>query len=217
MMKRWSLAGVATFAAFISPALAADVAGAPPADPWEFYVGAHAGGVFGDGEYRLGSNSQDLDGDRAIFGVLAGLNYRMDTMFLGIEGDVGFATGHFDFDFFGNNVDACGNGAWCDANGHIRARAGLQATQDIDLFVAGGLALADGSGGTSVIGTTNNDMFVGWSIGAGVEYAPTDSWKVRLEFLHDDYGSRHPVPSDTTNYESKWTDNTVRAAVIFDF
>lgn len=217
MKQHRYLAGMVAVAAFVSPTLAADLIDAQSANPWEFYIGAHGGGVFGDGDYQFGGTSLDLDGDRAIFGALVGLNYRMDTVFFGVEGDVGFATGSFDFDFFGTNRDGCGNGAWCDFNGHIRARAGLAATEGLDLFVAGGLALADGSGGDSVFVDSNNDMFVGWSIGAGVEYAPSDAWKVRLEVLHDDYGHRDPTPSDTTNYSSNWTDNTVRAAVIFNF
>ena len=215
MMQRWCLASAVTFTVFASPVLAADVGEVQPGDPWEFYIGVHGGAVFGDGEWSDGFNNFDLDGDRAIFGGLAGVNYRQDSIFFGLEGDLGVATGDFDFDFFGSHEDGCGNGTWCDVNGHIRARLGA-AFDNLDLFIAGGLALADGKGGTSVIGFTNNDIFVGWSIGAGADFAISDMWKVRLEFLHDDYGHRHPVTIDP-NYSSKWTDNTVRAAAIFEF
>ncbi|MBC8038906.1 MAG: porin family protein [Rhizobiales bacterium] len=210
MMQRWYLASAVTMTVFVSPVLAG------PGDPWEFYIGVHGGGVFGDGDYDFAGTDLDLDGDRAIFGGLAGLNYRHDIIFFGLEGDFGFATGDFDFDFFSDNQDGCGNGAWCDYNGHIRARAGVS-VDSLDLFIAGGLALADGKGGDSALGGTNNDTFVGWSIGGGADFEVSDGWKVRLEFLHDDYGSRHPVKFDTTNYSSKWTDNTVRAAAIFEF
>ena len=213
IISQLPIAGAIAFTSLVTPTFAADISA--PIDPWEFYVGVHGGAIFGDGNYEFGGTNFDLDGTRAIFGGLAGVNYRMDNVFLGLEGDVGLATGNFKFDFFGTNEDGCGNGAWCDANGHVRARVGF-ALDNLDLFVAGGLALADGSGGSSVIGGTNNDMFVGWSLGAGADYTVTDQFKLRIEFLHDDYGNRHPVDFDP-NYSSNWTDNTVRAAAIFQF
>ncbi len=205
--------------AIASPALAADVTEPAPVDPWEFYVGAHAGAVWGHGTWEDAiDNHNELDGSRGIFGALAGVSYRMDTLFLGLEGDVGFATGGFNLDFFGNSRDGCSNGTWCDVNGHARLRAGMAVTDDLDLFVAGGIALADGNGSDNdaVVGGSNNDLFVGWSLGVGADYAVTDHFKLRVEYLHDDYGDRHPVPGDS-DYNSDWADNTVRGAAIFTF
>ena len=210
--------------AMVSPAFAADVSESSPVDHWEFYIGAHAGVVWGDGEWVDETDAHvDLDGSRGIFGVLAGANYRMDTLFIGLEGDVGFATGDFDWEgvesgFFDNDHSGCSNGAWCDVNGHIRLRAGIAALDGLDLFVAGGLALADGDGDDddAVLDEANHDMFIGWSIGGGADLALSEHLKLRIEYLHDDYGNRHPFPSDS-DYNSDWADDTVRGAAIFTF
>lgn len=206
--------------AVASPALAADLTEPAPINQWEFYVGVHAGVVWGDGGWNDAvGNNVDLDGTRGIFGALAGINYRMDSVFLGLEGDVGFATGHFDWDGFDSH-DGCGFGAWCDWNGHVRLRAGAAVADGLDLFVAGGVALADGDAHSDSplldeIGV-NDDLFVGWSLGVGADYAVTDYFTLRVEYLHDDYGNRDASP-EFSGYNSDWADNTVRGAAIFTF
>jgi outer membrane immunogenic protein len=208
--------------AIASPAFAADVSEPAPFDPWVFYVGVHAGDVWGDGEWELdGNHVADLDGSRAIFGALAGVAYRFDPAFLGIEADVGIATGHFDWSQDGSSdeLKGCPNGTWCDLNGHVRLRAGIAVTEGLDVFVAGGIALADGHGDNDDFITSedpNEDVFVGWSLGFGADYALTDQFKLRVEYLHDDYGHRDPF-SFSTDYNSEWADNTVRGAAIFEF
>lgn len=206
-----------------APALAADIAEPVPVSPWEIYVGAHGGGVWGNGRWKDAvDNKVDLDGSRGIFGALAGVNYRLDTVFLGLEGDIGFATGKFKWEGkdegFGENLDGCANGTWCDWNSHIRLRVGAGIFDGLDLFVAGGIALADGNADDkdSLLGQAKNDTFEGWSLGVGADYAVTDHFKLRVEYLHDDYGDHRPVPHDS-NYNSDWADDTVRGAVIFVF
>jgi outer membrane immunogenic protein len=209
--------------AAVSPALAADISGPAPVNPWEFYIGAHGGVVWGDGEWHDDvGNDVDLDGSRGIFGALAGVNYRMDSLFLGLEGDIGFATGDFHWEGrdegFSTNLDGCSNGTWSDWTSHIRLRAGIAVVDGLDLFVAGGVALADGDGDNSeaLLGDSNDDLFVGWSLGVGADYAVTDHLKLRVEYLHDDYGDRDPAPN-LSGYNSDWSDNTVRGAAIFVF
>lgn len=208
--------------AIASPAFAADVAEPAPVDSWEFYIGVHGGVVWGDGEWEdAGGSEVDLEGSRGIFGVLAGVNYRMDSIFLGLEGDIGFATGSFDWAGFDgdDSRDGCGNGTWCDMNGHVRLRLGVAVADGLDLFVAGGVALADGNVDDDdevIVPPPNEDTFVGWSIGAGADYAVTEHFKLRVEYLYDDYGDRRVREGDS-NYNSEWADNTVRGAAIFAF
>ncbi len=213
------IATALTATAIASPALAADLSEPVPVNPWEFYIGAHAGVVWGHGTWEDALNGHyELDGSRGIFGALAGINYRMDTLFLGLEGDIGFATDDFNWHGAVEDLDGCSNGTWCDWNSHIRLRAGVAVFDDLDLFIAGGVALADGSGDDdeALLGESNNDLFVGWSLGVGADYAVTDHFKLRVEYLHDDYGNRDPAPN-ASGYHSDWADNTVRGAAIFTF
>ena len=61
------------------------------------------------------------------------------------------------------------------------------------VFAAGGLALAGVEFGYQSIhdGTYDWDRqtLIGWTAGAGLDYAATDSISLRFEYLYDDYGS----------------------------
>jgi outer membrane immunogenic protein len=187
--------------ALVTPANAADLEPLP--SNWEVYVGLHAGAVFGDGDIELDINNSS--GTIGVIGALAGVNYRFDTMFVGLESDIGIGLGNFDQE----DVDlsgACDWGAWCDFNGHLRGRLGVS-LDSLDIFVAGGLAFANASDQSG-----SSEIMTGWTVGAGLEYGWTENVSLRVEFLHDEYGSR-----DVNGYDSKWSDNTVRAAAIFKF
>ena len=228
-MKLLGISTAFAVTAIASPVFAADISEPAPINPWEFYIGAHAGIVWGHGDWieDFVSSEADLEGSRGIFGALAGFNYRFDSAFLGLEGDIGFATGDFDWDnrnvpgfgFIGDSV-GCGNGAWCDWNSHIRLRAGIAVLDGLDLFVAGGVALADGEGDDedAAFGDAYDKLFVGWSIGGGAELALTEHIKLRAEYIYDDYGDRHKTADGPGyNSDSDWADNTVRGAAIFTF
>lgn len=61
-------------------------------------------------------------------------------------------------------------------------------------YVAGGVAAARGSfagnTATTVFDPGGTETYVGWTIGAGAEYAATDKLIVRGEYRYSDFGSR---------------------------
>ncbi len=91
-----------------------------------------------------------------------------------------------------------------DLYGDITGRFGY--ALDRTLFYAkGGVAFLDanfkanysgqnwrtfyGTGGPSLFNFDHSDTLVGWTIGAGVEYALTSSWSLKAEYQHFDFGS----------------------------
>jgi outer membrane immunogenic protein len=153
------------------------------------YVGAFAGYSWADLDYQ----EPDYPGyDRHpningfIGGPFFGYNYLVNKFVLGVEGDAGFGSFHKDADKSARNTYSAFDIDW---NGHVRARVGYFSGPTL-LYAAAGLALA----GVKVDDTDpgwgeDSATHVGWTIGAGMEYALTTSLRARVEYLYDDYGS----------------------------
>ncbi len=85
--------------------------------------------------------------------------------------------------------------------GTTRAKVGFVATPDNRLmfYGTGGVAYGGGSAHFSVYDATQSlyltgnpsSTRVGWTIGAGVEYALTNNWTIGAEYLYADLGSSH--------------------------
>jgi outer membrane immunogenic protein len=220
-MNKLLIAAVSLFALAV-PAVAADMAvkapvyKAPiaPASDWSgFYLGGHAGFMWGrttvweDGDlFEKNARTNGFVG-----GALAGVNWQNGAWVLGLEGDFGWTdahgTGiielpvnHYDFNW----------------TSHIRGRVGY-ATSNVLWFVAAGLAVANfdytqGESGITASGLT----FTGWTLGGGVDIAITRNWIARVEYLHDDFGSKNFV-IDSDPYRVKLTGDTVRGALMYKF
>jgi outer membrane immunogenic protein len=199
-----SMVGAASLA-MAGVANAADLE-APAYDPFKVYIGLFGGAVFADREVIYDPIPQNSVSDTfGTFGLLAGVNVRQDAFFYGAEGDFGWVLG----DQSNNGPTFC-TLFWCDADwkGHVRARVGVSAGA-MDLFVAGGLAIAD-LGGADFSTTA-----VGWTIGGGVEGALSEALNWRVEVLYDEFEEGNIEPSG--QYQGKWSDITARAALTFEF
>lgn len=196
-----------------SAAYAADVEAPAPYDWSGLYVGLHAGYLWGDVEIdeedAVAAPGGSVDG--FVGGALAGFNFQLDPLVLGIEGDFGW-------------TDADGNGVALpqefdykyDLNwiAHVRGRAGFAFDRAL-IFAAGGLAIADldiDQQPQLRIGGT----YYGWTIGGGIEYAVTDSLIARLEYLHDEFG-KEDYNDEDEDYSADLSADIVRAAVSYKF
>jgi outer membrane immunogenic protein len=115
--------------------------------------------------------------------------------------------------------------------GTVRGRVGYALGDGRWLpYVTGGLAYGGGNiNGTGTIGTgpgvatavafSNDSTYVGWTIGAGLEYAFADKWSAKLEYLYMDLGNGPTVslsPSNTIS-TGRMTDNIGRVGVNYHF
>jgi outer membrane immunogenic protein len=209
------LASMAANAADLSPVPSPMVTKAPPfvgaAYNWSgFYVGVNGGGGWG-------SSRSDLTGRFGTSGGLAGgtvgYNAQVGRWVLGLEGDIDWSN------INGNTSLGCAAGCSVQNNwlSTVRGRVGYAFGSWLP-YVTGGLAVGDVN--ASAAGFAGMDSTqVGWTAGAGVEYALGGNWTAKLEYLRVNLGrfdcglSCGPAASDNISFH----DNVVRGGINFRF
>lgn len=131
------------------------------------------------------------------------------------------------------------NSVETDWTATIRLRAGMAAGDNALVYVTGGVAFTDATLTTNVderVGAVVNcgicgdgaseqsDTLVGWTLGAGAEWAFDSNWSIKLEYLYEDFGS---IDSDTDFTSGSATDtfhtsadlnaNVVRVGINYGF
>ena len=192
---------------------AADVMPEPACRDWSgVYIGGHVGYIWANIDVEDGADEEtDFNADGIIGGALLGANFQSDCLVFGIEGDIGFADADESHDI---NVLEDELEVGLDMNGHVRARLGFS-SGDIMPFIAAGLAIADVE---AEVGSGDDDSNVhfGFTIGAGIDWALSDSFILRAEYLYDNYGSES-YEVNTDDLDIDLDSHTVRAALIWNF
>lgn len=217
-MKTIFLAAGALLAS--APAFAQDTAPAAPASGG-FYVGAHLGYGWTKPDYKEPgfpdySRNPTIDGVTA--GLIAGYDFPVGSLTLGIEGDVGLLDGKADEDSDNtfNDYTAFDN-KW---NAHVRARVGVPVGQ-VKLFAAAGLALARiEADDTDDNWSSFTKTYTGWTLGAGVEHRFGGRFTGRLEYLHDEFGKEsgeqtYALSPSSYDVSLNPSSDLVRFAVLF--
>ncbi len=234
-MKKFLLAGAAV-AALASGAQAADLGSRrvevpsaimAPAFSWTgFYVGAHVG--YGSAQARYTDPSATLGNATltvpGVFGgIQTGYNWQMNNFVFGVEADIS-GTGlnktlAFAAPFAGDTYRAS-----VPYFGSLRARAGFAADRAL-FYVTGGLGVAQfseryfdqsanaGAGATFRSSTTR----VGYTVGAGIEYAVTNNWTVKGEYLYYGFGDRRPNWNGLNNDRLRTDVHTFKLGVNYLF
>ncbi|QOF71834.1 porin family protein [Aminobacter sp. SR38] len=175
-------------------------AGEQSAIDWSgVYVGAQIGYGWGDSKLSA-SNPNDtweIDPGGANAGIYAGYNHQMSSgLVVGVETEIN-----------ANGVKGDGRYLYRDEpwgsadnwpaevdlkwSGSTRLRFGYAMDRWMP-FVTGGVAYAGYDVKTYDFGSIwdeGDGMLVGWTIGAGAEYAVTDNIRIRGAYLFTDYGS----------------------------
>lgn len=170
------------------PAAAADLARAPaypmkadapaaaPVFSWTgFYIGGNTGYAWGSGTGAAGAYGLNPDG--WLGGGQMGYNFQFqNNVLVGLEADVD-----------ASNISASHGpvSSKLDYFGTVRARLGY-AFDRVLPYVTGGLAW--GNNKITANGVSQSNTSTGWTAGAGVEYALTNNWTARAEYLYLDLG-----------------------------
>jgi outer membrane immunogenic protein len=183
-----------------------------PAFMWSgFYAGLNAGYSFNSdkastvgtpGFVGLGANvpaSLAIGKNGFTGGGQIGYNYQMGNLVLGVETDLQYVAGKGSQSFAGVappiTTSASRDNGYL---GTLRARVGLVASERLMIYATGGLAYgafqtdlqvttAAGPAGPFWSGRSNSTR-VGYTVGAGAEYALTNNWTAKLEYLYYDLG-----------------------------
>lgn len=156
---------------------------APVYASWSgFYVGLNAGYGFATSHWDVPAVSASPRG--ALAGGTIGYNLQTGTWLWGMEGDVSFSG-------MKGSAD-CGGGAPCETKNSwlatARGRLGYAGATNWLPYVTGGAAFGDIKASNSLLASSASKTAVGWTLGAGVEYAMWSNWSVKLEYLYVDLG-----------------------------
>lgn len=175
------------------PAFAADMAVAEPPvetpitevagvyDWGGFYVGVNTGYAWTDANYTGGGLAADRDLDGWALGAYAGYNVFNNGWVYGVEADVKRDFNDERFDAGGSTFEA--ETTW---GGSVRARVGYAIDRTL-IYGTGGYAFTNAKLNNVTTGVNEKETFHGWTIGAGVEHAFTDTVAGRVEYRYSDY------------------------------
>jgi outer membrane immunogenic protein len=231
-MKRLLLAVVGILAVAATSALAADMPPsrslplprAPAYVPfftWNgFYVGINAGYGFGHSNWT-DTLTLDSTGNFNVKGGLvggtAGYNLQFGSFVFGLEGDLDWSN------IKGSITTTC-PGATCETSNHwlgtARGRIGYAFDRFLPYVTAGG-AFGNIKGTFVGVGEFKQTK-VGWTGGAGVEYAFIDNWSAKIEYLYVDLGKATcdatcSAPAGANPITATFKSNIVRAGVNYKF
>jgi outer membrane immunogenic protein len=216
----------------VSRAGAADL---PLPSPLNFDASApytHWGGVYVglNGGYGVGSSqwSQGLiltnifNTDGFLLGGTIGFNYPVSAVLFGIEGDLDWSTLNGSV---GNcAVNGAGAAAACETKNNllatVRARMGYAFDRTL-IYVTGGAAVGDFQTGLNPPATFDSATKAGWAAGAGIEYAISDAWSAKAEYLFVDLGTASCTSAancgSATGASATLTENLVRGGFNYRF
>lgn len=195
-----------------------------PVYTWDgFYFGVHAGALWttgdvsfagGDAFYAnlvatgLRPRSLDLEDTAFIGGAQAGYNAQLEAFVVGVEADLSYVSLDQSASFVGGGVTTTASSEM-NLFGTVRARLGYAAGRFMP-YLTGGLAygavessLRFTQGATSFV-IPNEELLVGWTVGGGAEYAVTNTWTVRGEYLYYDLGDQSVLVRNAQGQTGTW-------------
>ena len=168
------LLGTSAFAADL-PSKKAPAAMAPIAMPraysWNGVYGGFSGG-YGGGNFTQDGKDTFGNPSGGLLGLTGGYNYQMSNNYvLGVEGDFSIA-----------NIKASNLGSSeVRYLNTVRGRLGYAMDRTLPYITAG---YAGGTTHDDYLGSTADTYHNGWTAGAGVEMALTDTWSAKIEGLY---------------------------------
>lgn len=195
---------ISAFAVFAmlgtTAAVAADVMTPVPAFDWSGgYVGLEGGYAFGSAAHTFsnGAPGGDSQPQGLMGGGFIGYNLQRENFLLGIEADalISGVSGKYN-----NTSGITSSGSASLKNQEdIRLRLGLPHGRLLP-FVAGGIAFGNASFGGGPAGGPccgYDAGLVGFTLGAGVEYAISDHLVTRLDYRYTNFGTASSVLAPT--------------------
>lgn len=129
-----------------------------------------------------------------LLGVNAGANFTLENgIVLGVVGDIAWADITDTLSQFGSSITST-----TDWQGSLRGRIGFDGGAFLPYLTAG-LAVAHNNVESVGLGAGEDDAtHVGWTAGAGVEFAATENLSVDLAYRYSDYGNAEYTNSSGT-------------------
>ncbi len=231
MKNKFLLLTAAIFISNINISHAADVVynspEAPAYDEASIWGGAYIGGQVGynwaKSKVSFDNNDSSINASPAGFigGIYAGYNWEFSNAYLfGIEGDINYADLSKTTVLTGPNNEITFTPR-VEFEGAVRARFGVNYERWLP-YIAGGLSVARVKDTFTIQDARVRDSLeqtdtrIGFTIGAGVDYALTNNLLLRAEYRYADYGKR-TLGDDDDGVRGKLTTNNVRLGIAYKF
>jgi outer membrane immunogenic protein len=181
-----------------------------------FYAGVNAGYGFGTSTWSDPAGTS-IKPKGALFGGTVGYNWQSGAIVYGLEGD-------FDWSGVKGSVDCVPGLFRCEAQNRwlatFRGRVGYAFDRWLPYITGGGAYGSVKATATDLITgidlASESKSKLGWTFGAGLEYAFMGNWTAKIEYLYVDLGSfTTSTPLVTTNVSFK--ENIVRAGLNYKF
>lgn len=175
------------------------------------YIGLNAGYAGGKNKLNVYDGISAKDNSNGFLGgIQAGYNWQFDQMIVGLETDIQGAGIKSDVEIGGRGAEAKIN--WF---GTTRARLGYTPVDRFMVYATGGVAY--GKIKASTANFSESDTRVGYTVGAGAEYALTNNVTLKSEYLYTDLG-KLKLDAGAGNFaEVKAPFHTVRVGVNYKF
>jgi outer membrane immunogenic protein len=208
---------------------AAPIAGVPVFSWTGFYLGGELGWIRTDPRYTTGAVllgapfaiTSGSDKNGLTYGILAGYNYQIGQLVLGAEVDFqGWTAGKIRYSAVtGDFLTA--HSKWGSS---IRGRLGYAADRAL-LYVAGGAAFVSTETSIPLTGISigGGNTRAGWTVGAGLDYAFTNSWFTGVEYRYSQYEGKsfvYPIPIlnlGLVGFKQELSNNQVTARLGYKF
>jgi len=179
-----------------------------------FYVGVNAGYGWGTSDWSAVPTASNKPKGFLAGGTI-GYNYQMGSIVYGLEGD-------FDWADVKDTVD-CAPGITCETKNDwlatFRGRIGYAFDRWLP-YITGGGAYGNVKATVSVpvlgLSGSSSSNQLGWTLGAGLEYAFLSNWSAKIEYLYVDLGSFDTGPAPIVNNVS-FKESIVRAGLNYKF
>lgn len=148
------------------------------------YVGLQGGGTWANADFDNGAGTLDEDFNGGILGGFVGANMQSGNIVYGIEGDLSYNWNSNTYTIFGSETEV-----GTDVSGSVRGRLGY-AMDNALIYATGGWAAARGYVDVAGAGE-ESETFNGFTVGAGVDYAFTDSLFGRAEYRYNNFGDKN--------------------------
>ncbi len=214
------LPGMALAADLYPPEQMPVLPASPPILSWAgFYAGGQLGYQWGRSTFSTHVPGEALTLQQPSYsdaGVLGGAHvgylWQVHQFVFGLEGDIDGSN----YNGSAQSLGTIRESTHENVMGSLRARAGYTWNR-ILAYGTGGVAFSTFRNTGSVAGVTQNaddTMRVGWTLGAGLEYAVNNDWSVRAEYRYTDTGhySEFALGADVNHHQ---TDSRVQAGFSY--
>lgn len=161
------------------------------------YIGVNAGGGFGTFKHPVPDSnglSFDVTAGGFLGGVQAGYNWQSGKAVYGLEADFQGSAAKGAFSISG----APSPNTYIDTKigwfGTLRARAGYAPADRVMVYGTGGLAYGNVRTDFDYGLFRSSKTRLGWTMGAGAEYALNANWTLKSEYLYTDFGKSTVSP-----------------------